>query len=153
MLWEETTSPYRLVRKKRLERCKLGSRWGLKIRCRWARNLSLRPLARRAVRRVADDLFLAFGEAGTCLLIGGLETVLASLLVDLMLVELRKLLGGQHVALVLEVTLGKNEVDLLQGAAGSLRVEEIDDGAGEAEVEASTMVGRCLEGWEGQDGI
>ena len=25
--------------------------------------------------------------------------------------------------------------------------------AGEAEVEASRMVGRCLEGWEGRDGI
>ena len=142
MLWEETTSPYRLIRKKRLERCKLGSRWGLKIRCRWARNLSLRPLARRAVRRVADDLFLAFGEAGTCLLIGGLETVLASLLVNLMLVHLGQLLGGKHVTLVLKVTLGEDKVDLFEAAASSLRVEEVDDreedGVKNSEEEIST---------------
>jgi hypothetical protein len=45
-----------------------------------------------------------------------------------------QLLGGLYVADLLVVALGEDEVDLLEGAARSLGVEEVQDGQ-EEEVE------------------
>lgn len=75
------------------------------------------------------------------------EVVLANGLGDLSLVHLGELLSGLHVAHLLSVTLGENEIDLLEGTASSLGVEEVDDGdegcveCGEEEVGSPANVG------------
>ena len=93
-------------------------------------------------------LLLVVVAARASLLVGGLvHTVLAVVAGDLALVHNGKLLRGQDVALVLEVTLGEDKVDLLERATRCLRVQEVNDGkeAGvknsEEEVGVSTDAG------------
>lgn len=59
---------------------------------------------------------------------GLLETILQSLLLDLLVGELGQLPGGADIADVLAVALGEDEVDLLQTAARSLGVKEVHGG-------------------------
>ena len=61
------------------------------------------------------------------LVVGRVEAVAAGHLGGLGQGEVRQLLGGLHVANVLVVALGENEVDLLEGAARRLGVEEVQD--------------------------
>lgn len=88
-------------------------------------------LCHLAATRVGNVLLLP-AVAGilhlASLVIRGLETILASLCVDLRSIEVRKLLGSGDIAHLLEVALGEDEINLLKGSPGGLRIEEIDDG-------------------------
>ncbi|KAJ8113151.1 hypothetical protein OPT61_g4648 [Boeremia exigua] len=86
-------------------------------------------------------LLLVVVAAGARLLIGVLHAVLAVVAGDLGLVHDRKLLRGQDVALVLEVALGEDEINLLERAAGSLRVQEVDDGEEDGIEDGEEQVG------------
>lgn len=66
---------------------------------------------------------------GDLLLVAGTsEAVLHGLLLDFLVGELGQLVGSAHVADVLGVTLGEDDIDLLQTAVGGLGVEEPDEG-------------------------
>jgi len=56
------------------------------------------------------------------------EAILTSLLVNLMVLHRRKLLSRSDIALLLSVALGEDQINLLERATGSLRVEEVNDG-------------------------
>lgn len=65
---------------------------------------------------------------GLGLLIVTAEAVLASLVGNFVVSHARKLLGSGDIADLLSVTLGEDEINLLEGAARGLGVEEVDDG-------------------------
>lgn len=93
---------------------------------------------------------LASGAVARLLLVAAVTTLAVTIAVDktipvgidldLLGSEMRKLLGGLDVGHLLDVALGKNDIDFLEGAARGLGVEEVDDGneravhAGEEEV-------------------
>lgn len=56
------------------------------------------------------------------------EAILASLLVNLVVLHAGKLLSSSHVAHLLSVALGEDQVNLLERATRSLGVVEVDDG-------------------------
>ena len=115
------------------------------------RRLGLGALAGRVARRITDVLLLTLGEAATSLLVRGSKAVFPGLLLDLILGEPGQLLGGVHVALLLKEALGKDEIDLLEGAASSLRVVEVDDGEengvqdGEEEVRTPAALAQVVD--------
>ncbi len=70
---------------------------------------------------------------------------------DLVLAEARQLLGGPHVAFLLDVSLGEDEINLLEGTAGRLGIEEVDKGeedgikGGEEEVGTEAARARVVD--------
>lgn len=102
-------------------------------------------------RRSEYALGLLLVHADGSLLVRKTNTVLAGLLDDLCLVEARQLLGGLDVTDILGVAFNKNDVDLLERAAGRLRIEKVDDGEedgvedGEDQVRAPAAVARAAQ--------
>ena len=89
------------------------------------------------------------------LFVVGVEAVLAGLGVNFLVGEVWELLSGGDVRHVLHVTLGEDDVDLLEGSLLGLWVEEVDDWEedgvhrGEEEVGTPTDVGK--HGWSEHD--
>ena len=83
------------------------------------------------------------------------EAVLLSEVVNALGIELRKLLSGVDIGHLLDVALGEDQVDLLQGPTGGLGVEEVQDGeedcveGGEEEVGTPTDI--LNEHWRDHD--
>ena len=97
-------------------------------------------------------LLLIVVTTGARFLIGALiHAVLTVVARDFALVHGGKLLRGQNVALVLKIALGEDEIDLLKGATGGLRVQEVDDGEEEGVENSEEQVGVGADAIE-QDG-
>lgn len=87
----------------------------------------LRTLASALLGLLAGDVVLGSLHATT--MSGAVnETVLDSLALDLLLVQEGELLGSLDVRHLLDVTLGKDDINLFQRPSSRLGVEEVDDG-------------------------